>query len=135
MSAFFQRIVAFFMAVLAFFGLGRMTGKTPVEGGEVKGKTVEFTLKSNPSTGYSWEVDIDGDSVVLTDKRYEAPKTAPNVAGAPGYEHFTFSAVRPGRAVIRFSYLRSWETEPPVETVTAVVEVDSGLDIAILSYE
>ncbi len=137
MTAFFQKLIAFFMSVLAFFGIGKTnTADVPKDGYKAEGKTVVICLSSNPSTGYGWQTEVEGGSVVLTASRYEERETPGNVAvaGAGGWEYFTFTAVKAGEATLTFKYLRSWENEPPIKTVTAVVRVDDSLNVTVVSF-
>ena len=137
MTAFFQKLIAFFMSVLALFGFGKTNGSdVPKDGYKAEGKTVTVCLSSNPSTGYGWQTELEGGSVILTSSRYEEKETPGNVAiaGAGGYEYFTFTAVKAGEATVTFKYLRSWENEPPIKTVTAVLSVDEALNVTVVSF-
>lgn len=82
----------------------------------------EFSIKikSNPSTGYSWWVRIpeqDEESLVkFKEKKVEEPGDRPEekrLLGAPTYEIFTFTALRPGESVIELHYRRPWEKDVP----------------------
>jgi inhibitor of cysteine peptidase len=73
----------------------------------------EFTiaLKSNPSTGYSWEPQFDSSAVQKIKDEYKAPEsTGQPVVGAGGTAYFTFKAVKSGQTQIKFVYYRPWET-------------------------
>ena len=81
----------------------------------------EFSIEldSNPSTGYSWEVDFDGDYLDLVGNMYLPDDT--ELIGSGGKERFTFKAKKQGEAMIYASYLRSWEEEPIEEQEIRII--------------
>ncbi|GEM_PF-1090015 len=75
-----------------------------------------ITLKSNPTTGYSWDVaKIDDLIFKNTGHKYVAPNT--KLMGASGYEVWTFKAIYPTTYKFRVNqvghvvmeYKRPWE--------------------------
>lgn len=86
------------------------------------GERFVITLGSNATTGYSWQAPERTSVVSLTSHRYEAP--ASSLAGAPGKEHFEFTARSPGKESLVFHYLRPWEKDvSPAKTATFTIEV------------
>ena len=92
MPAFFQKIIAFFIAVLAFFGININHSDIDVE---IKGDGYEYSIDyedreldikfpSNPTTGYSWSYKIDGDALRLTKEEYDEYDNPFNAAGKGG---------------------------------------------------
>jgi inhibitor of cysteine peptidase len=75
------------------------------------GKSFTITLDSNPTTGYQWQVarQMDTGMVELIDSQYIAPKT--DLVGAPGKEEWHFKAIKEGKAIISFEYVRPWEKD------------------------
>ncbi|MBQ7638662.1 MAG: protease inhibitor I42 family protein [Clostridia bacterium] len=135
MAAIFQKIIAFFMSILAFFGInfGGGGNNQPADEPEtyvVTESKVEFSFFSNPSTGYTWEVELNGDSVEKTGENFVSDDHA-GMAGAGGTQYYTFTAVHEGVTTVTFRYLRPWEDEDPIETYTAVVRVDADLHITV----
>ena len=135
-----QRIIAFFMTVLAFLGIGKGNAAEPQEQtDDVAAYTAEqhdvtFSFFANATTGYGWAYDAQGDSVALTGERHETPNTDPRVAGAPGRQYYTFAAVKPGTTTVTFTYARPWETDPPVYAYVAVIDVDADLNLTVESF-
>ena len=78
------------------------------------GDTFSVVLHSNPTTGYSWQVDFDSNYVRLTDSGYVTSN--PILIGSSGNETFEFLAVKSGQTEITFSYMRPWESKPPLDT-------------------
>jgi inhibitor of cysteine peptidase len=86
------------------------------------GKSFTITLDSNPTTGYRWQLarQMDTGLVELVNSQYIAPKT--DLVGAPGHEEWHFKAIREGKAIISFDYVRPWEKdELPVQTESFII--------------
>ena len=101
------------LVLIAWFGF-----MSPLGTGDTikvdKGGTFSVSLESNPTTGYSWQVDFDSNYVQLTDTRYVTSN--PVLVGSSGNETFEFLAVNSGQTEIKFSYMRPWESKPPLDT-------------------
>jgi len=82
-------------------------------------------LAANVTTGYSWELDDPGDTVIVqfVDKQYVAPGT--DVLGAGGKECWTFQALAEGSTTLGLGYRRPFEPPsiPPVRTKQITVTV------------
>jgi inhibitor of cysteine peptidase len=73
-------------------------------------------LRSNPSTGYRWEVTEIDESILqsLGEPAFQADS---ELVGSPGKETFRFLALRTGHVDLRLDYRRPWEQGvPPAET-------------------
>lgn len=70
----------------------------------------EFTiaLHANPTTGYDWECASLYEWIQPLDKTYQADN--PGLIGSGGTDIFVFKAHGKGKAVLVFTYKRSWET-------------------------
>ncbi len=79
-----------------------------------KGDAFSIYLESNPTTGYSWQSQFDSSYVQLIDSSYTPSQ--PNLIGGGGKEAFEFLALQSGETEITFSYMRPWESQPPLET-------------------
>ena len=137
MSQIFARIVAFFMSILAFFGFVKKGAEPKPDAYTVEKKVVTFCFDSNPSTGYTWTVKVEGDAVALTRDDFVA-KEIPGpvaVAGAGGMQYYAFTAVKPGRATVTFTYARSWEQTDADRRIVAVIAVDEDLAPTVESFE
>ncbi len=93
------------------------------------GDRFEVVLKSNPTTGYKWQITWPPyESVVkLVGSTYRAQPQNPNrppIAGAGGEEVWTFEAVNPGNVAIGLSYSRPWESRQPAQRHTVAVTVE-----------
>ncbi|MGE5619800.1 MAG: protease inhibitor I42 family protein [Sphingomonadaceae bacterium] len=92
------------------------------------GERFDVVLKSNPTTGFKWELSWPPNESVVklvgsTVRVQTSSPGQPPVAGAPAEEVWTFEAVNPGNAAIGFSYRRPWESEPPAQRHTVAVVV------------
>ena len=86
------------------------------------------TLESNPSTGYSWELIEDPNSILeqVGDVEFKpVEQTDPPMVGAGGWEIFRFKAVSTGQMTLNLVYRRSWETDAePANTFSIDVVVN-----------
>jgi len=76
------------------------------------GEEFSIALASNPSTGYSWMVEVDEEFVEMTSQSF-MPQS--EQVGAGGVEVFTFNPMIEGETEIKFSYLRPWESVQPLD--------------------
>lgn len=83
-----------------------------------QGDSIRIELKSNPSTGYIWNVDgkPDSDVIRLMLRQFVVQNKEKNIAGAPRREEFIYKAVGAGETGIRLSLKRPWERTQPRET-------------------
>ena len=128
MKYFFQHFIIF-MVVLGVIGMANAFTTVYLEkkhdGDIVKlapGDTIIITLKSNPTTGYSWNVvDIDF-SILKPGKTEFRPQS--NLLGAPGQEVLYFTALENGETKLVLGYLRPWEKgEKPLDTFSVIVKI------------
>lgn len=88
------------------------------------GEELKINLRSNPTTGYRWQLadELDENVVKLVGSEFKAPDT--RVLGAPGEEVWIFKAVGPGRTTIQMKYVRPWEKDvPPAKSAQFNIEV------------
>lgn len=88
------------------------------------GKDLVITLESNRTTGYSWQLasSIDRDFLVVVGLRYIVPNT--KAVGVGGKEEWTLRALKPGKTVVVFKYVRPWEkNKAPAKTKTFSVVI------------
>lgn len=79
--------------------------------------TFDIILEGNPTTGYEWTYKTIGDPSVLSIQGTYVPNSVnPGIVGSGGKYVFHGKALKPGKVSLIFSYARSWETVPPVET-------------------
>lgn len=138
MAAVFQKILAFFMSILAFFGIGKPEENTEVivSGSktvscEKSGSTLDFNMTGNPSTGFDWTYTVEGSSVVFTEKKTEIKNSSSAskvTCGAPCTYHFYFEIKEAGTTEIVFTYARAWEDSLGSRTI---VTVDVAEDLSV----
>jgi predicted secreted protein len=82
---------------------GNVTNAThgePVTAAE--GRSFAITLRSNPSTGYSWRPRYDRAALSLTDSVFISDPNPYNLVGVPGSQVFTFQGLAKGTTTITF---------------------------------
>jgi inhibitor of cysteine peptidase len=67
-----------------------------------QGHDFTVTLRTNPSTGYYWELRFDHKALSLTDRTFVSDPNPYNLVGVPGSEVFTFRALTKGTTEIAF---------------------------------
>ena len=70
-----------------------------------------IALAGNPTTGYEWSCEVDGDCVSGGDYEYLQDAAAEDMVGVGGVFTFRFTPTKAGTATLRFDYARSWEDE------------------------
>ncbi len=90
-----------------------------------KNEIFDVTLKSNPTTGYSWkwiknQTSKKADSVSQT---YIQDKIEQELTGVGGNEIWKFKAIKSGIDTLKFEYQRSWEPNSTVETKKFIVKI------------
>jgi inhibitor of cysteine peptidase len=87
------------------------------------GTQLALTLDENPTTGYSWALELSPGLSVVADDYAQAPGRE-GMAGAGGTHTWTIEATTAGTQTIAGHYRRPWEN-PPVdaETFALIVEV------------
>ena len=77
-----------------------------------QGNTFYIRLSENPSTGYSWKLNL-GKGLSLLKTNYYSPKSSINsqrlIVGAAGYRLWEVKAVAKGSRQLKGTYRRSWE--------------------------
>ncbi len=95
---------------------------------EVKrGSQLKINIASNPTTGYSWEIEDFKPSLLEFTERAFASESAgageKKRPGSGGTEIFTFRAKKAGDCSVVFWYKRPWENNEPAKTYTLTVQV------------
>jgi inhibitor of cysteine peptidase len=91
-----------------------------------KNEILEISLKSNPSTGYSWKW-IKNQSSKIVDSvsvNYIPTKVKEGIVGSGGNEIWKFKANQSGIDTLKFEYQRSWEPNSTVETKKIIVKIN-----------
>jgi inhibitor of cysteine peptidase len=80
---------------------------TNVTQGEPKtaaqGQNFTITLRTNPSTGYSWEPQFDHTALSLVDSVFMSDPNPYNLVGVPGSQNFAFQGLAKGTTTITFN--------------------------------
>jgi len=112
------------------------------DGGHVQlsqGQILVISLESNPSTGYTWEVEqtgvrMEGQRILQQVGESEfgpqsdalgtaSNQRAPHLLGAPGTQVLRFEPVEAGQTTLRLIYHRPWEQDiGPAETYSLQVD-------------
>ena len=90
-----------------------------------KNQVFEISLKSNPSTGYSWKWMKDKSSSVIDsiNSTYVATKVKEEIVGSGGNEIWKFKANESGIDTLKFEYCRSWDKNSTVEIKQFIIKI------------
>ncbi len=87
------------------------------------GDTLAVKLKSNITTGYSWNVRDLPSALQQLEGKSEPGKTGR--AGESGFEFFSFKAITPGESTLHLDYFRPFEKGvTPVKTFVLSVLIE-----------
>lgn len=90
-----------------------------------KNEVFQISLKSNPTTGYSWKwIKIQSSSILdSVSTTYVPTKMEEGIVGSGGNEIWEFKGKETGVDTLKFEYCRSWEPNSTVETKKIIVKV------------
>ncbi|MCR5762664.1 MAG: protease inhibitor I42 family protein [Treponema sp.] len=90
-----------------------------------KSQKETLELEGNPTTGYTWQFDIEDKTIVKIDEdvQYQGKK---GMVGAPSKFVYTIHSLKAGETSIKFEYKRPWETVPADKTCTYKVKVSES---------
>lgn len=89
-------------------------------------KGISVSLKSNPTTGYSWSYKIQEDGIVeMARQKYIADVHKEGLAGSGGKENYIFKGVKAGETKVTFTYARPWKGGETDGSVSLLLKVDS----------
>jgi inhibitor of cysteine peptidase len=85
------------------------------------GQNFTIILKSNPTTGYQWQLakPLDESIVQLISPEYLTDKT--KLVGAGGKQVWVFKALKAGQTNISLKYVRPWEKNTPPQNEESFV--------------
>lgn len=88
----------------------------------VKSGKIFMVGKTNPTTGYDWEMKVEAeDSTILRfDKSFDVTpveESRPMMCGAPSLRRYEFITEKSGVAKVTFEYKRPWGNQEPAATV------------------
>ena len=110
------------MAIVAIFLLSAC-GKE-----ELTPQTVTFILDSNPTTGYSWQVE-QSEELFEVKSSFAADEKDKQVTGAGGEETITLVPLKAGKTEVTLTYARPWETTDADRVFTAEITVADDLSV------
>jgi C1A family cysteine protease/predicted secreted protein len=93
-----------------------------------EGQVLVVGLESNPSTGYTWEIEGAKETILrqtgkIVFEPESGPPGAPALLGAPGKQILRFEAVAAGQTTLRLVYRRPWEKgAKPAKTFSLQVQ-------------
>ena len=91
-------------------------------------------LEGNPTTGYTWTVEIADEAVISVADDGIAQGDEQPLTGAGGLQRFELLGKAQGYTTVTFVYARSWETEEePVYKLVYDLSVDADLKVSVVA--
>ena len=90
-------------------------------------QTVKFTVPSNPTTGYTWEVTQDEELFDVSSEFVEAAKK--DAVGVGGAEIITLTPKAAGTTNVKLSYAQHWEGGNEDSSITYIFKVTKSFQI------
>ncbi|THD53484.1 proteinase IV [Enterobacteriaceae bacterium ML5] len=98
-----------------------MAGTTMLSKSVKNGERFDISLRSNPSTGYTWMLRTLPAQLMLVSARYsQSANCKAGVTGCGGDQVFSFKGVSTGTGKIELVYGRSWEADTAKTEVMTV---------------
>lgn len=114
-------LLVLFVAVLLLSACGKE---------DVPPQTVSFTLDSNPSTGFSWQVE-QSEALFEVKTEYTEEETEEPIDGAWGVETITLTPVKLGKTEVTLTYARPWEGGEQGDQLVYSFEIDRNLQVKV----
>ena len=128
-----KKILLLMCAGLLLCGAGcRKTEEAPAAPEAAKSAAVQdgeliVRLKGNPTTGYTWAWELEGECLTeIEQENYLPDETDEAMDGVGGIFEYRFAPASDGTATLHFRYERSWENEDPAERYDVTVTVSGG---------
>ncbi|MHB8101362.1 MAG: PKD domain-containing protein [Methanosarcina sp.] len=98
------------------------------------GETFDLKLKENPSTGYSWELNLSQGLSILSDNYTQDP-APPGFTGVPGAHLWIVKAVTEGSQQVKGIYKRPTAEETGEESIFTLNVTDLSQNITSRNWE
>lgn len=91
-------------------------------------QTASFTLDSNPTTGFSWQV-TQSEELFKVESDYKENEHEEGMVGVGGKETITLTPLKPGKTEVTLTYARPWEGGEQADQLVYSFEIDKNLQI------
>ena len=91
-------------------------------------QTVTLTLDSNPTTGFSWQVE-QSEELFRVESIYTEDRTGEPVTGSGGTETITLTPLKAGKTEVTLTYARPWEGGEKGDQLVYAFEIDKNMQV------
>ena len=91
-------------------------------------QTVTLTLDSNPTTGFSWQVE-QSEELFRVESIYTEDRTGEPVTGSGGTETITLTPQKAGKTEVTLTYARPWEGGEKGDQLVYAFEIDKNMQV------
>ena len=97
--------------------------------------SVDLYFPANPTTGYSWTVEVEDEDIIAVEEQYFEDSHAVGMTGVGGTQWFHFDGLKEGNTSVKISYQRPWEENEPLYVFLYRLSVDEGNNVMIWGFE
>ena len=91
-------------------------------------QTVTLTLDSNPTTGFSWQVE-QSEELFRVESIYTEDRTDEPITGSGGTETITLTPLKAGKTEVTLTYARPWEGGEKGDQLVYSFEIDKNMQV------
>ena len=91
-------------------------------------QTVTLTLDSNPTTGFSWQVE-QSEELFRVESIYTEDRTDEPITGSGGTETITLTPLKAGKTEVTLTYARPWEGGEKGDQLVYAFEIDKNMQV------
>ena len=97
---------------------------------ETTPQTVTFTLDSNPTTGFSWQVE-QSEELFEVKSAFTTEEADQPTAGTGGKETITLVPLKAGKTDVTLTYARPWEGGEQADQLVYTFEIDKNMQVVM----
>ncbi len=122
-----KRLVTALLIVFAVFALVSCAS-TGTAKKSARSDEVYLTLESNPTTGCTWSVEVEDESIAkFVDSHYIQNDNPGGMVGVGGHETLTFKCLKQGETKVELNYGHAWNANEVYQTLEALIKVEADL--------
>ncbi len=97
-------------------------------GNKIPAQTVTFSLESNPTTGFSWQL-TQTEYLFDVKTEYASDNTDGMLSGVGGMETIVLTPTKAGKTEVTLTYKRSWDGGETGDQLVYFFEIDKNLQV------
>lgn len=99
------------------------------------GSILSLALEENATTGYTWAVSVEGDTLTQVSDQTFADDSNEEMAGVGGIRLFVYEVAKEGTSKVTLTNAQAWEGGETADTFTLTVDTNDKGNIKQMSLE